>query len=102
MERVVTGEEMKDTVLRHLDGVDAVFKVAAVADFRPRKTFPEKWKRLKGMPAVEWEPTVDILSEVVVFAEYLRYETHLGFHVDLVALRSCDASAFLAAMLERE
>ncbi len=64
MERVVTGEEMKEAVLRHLDGADAVFKVAAVADFRPRKSFPEKWKRSKGVPAVEWEQTVDILSEV--------------------------------------
>lgn len=64
LERVVTAEEMRRAVLANLDGADAVIMVAAVADFRPRPVAAGKWKKSKGVPAVELEPTPDILAEV--------------------------------------
>lgn len=62
--RVVTAEEMRGAVFEHLGGVDVVFQVAAIADFRPHRVLPEKWKRSGGLLPIELKPTPDILAEI--------------------------------------
>jgi phosphopantothenoylcysteine decarboxylase/phosphopantothenate--cysteine ligase len=64
---VLTTQEMGDAVLREVKDADALFMVAAVADFRPqtfsdrkiKKTEPEAWGQAIGL-----EVTLDILSAV--------------------------------------
>ncbi|MGH9000907.1 MAG: bifunctional phosphopantothenoylcysteine decarboxylase/phosphopantothenate--cysteine ligase CoaBC [Acidimicrobiia bacterium] len=59
---VETAAEMAAAVLGRFDDVDVVVMAAAVADFRPRATAPEKLKKSDGPPEVILEPTVDILA----------------------------------------
>jgi phosphopantothenoylcysteine decarboxylase/phosphopantothenate--cysteine ligase len=60
--RVETAAEMKLEVERHLAPAEIIIMAAAVADFRPTEVWPEKWKKQKGIPKVELEPTEDILG----------------------------------------
>jgi phosphopantothenoylcysteine decarboxylase/phosphopantothenate--cysteine ligase len=62
---VVTAEEMRRAVLSRLDQTTIVIKAAAVADYRPRVLAEQKMKR-SGPITIEFEPTADILREVVV------------------------------------
>jgi phosphopantothenoylcysteine decarboxylase/phosphopantothenate--cysteine ligase len=65
--QVQTTQEMGEAVLQAVSDADALFMVAAVADFRPntfsdrkiKKTEPEAWGRAIGL-----EVTLDILSAV--------------------------------------
>ena len=61
---VVTAEEMRQAILARLDEATIVIKAAAVADYRPRAQAEQKLKRL-GPITLEFEPTEDILREVV-------------------------------------
>ena len=56
---------MRRAVLSRLDQVTIVIKAAAVADYRPRVLAEQKMKR-SGPITLEFEPTEDILREVVV------------------------------------
>ena len=71
--RVESAAEMADAVLGRYDGVDVVVMAAAVADFRPKVTAPEKIKKAAGPPEVVLEPTTDILAELgrKKFMQYL-------------------------------
>ena len=62
--RVDTAAEMADAVLSRADETDVVVMAAAVADFRPAATRPQKIKKSDGVPDVMLEPTVDILAEL--------------------------------------
>jgi phosphopantothenoylcysteine decarboxylase/phosphopantothenate--cysteine ligase len=62
---VVSAEDMRRAVLSRLDQVTIVIKAAAVADYRPRVLAEQKMKR-SGPITIEFEPTEDILREVVV------------------------------------
>jgi phosphopantothenoylcysteine decarboxylase/phosphopantothenate--cysteine ligase len=62
---VVSAEDMRRAVLGRLDQVTIVIKAAAVADYRPRVLAGQKMKR-SGPITIEFEPTEDILREVVV------------------------------------
>jgi phosphopantothenoylcysteine decarboxylase/phosphopantothenate--cysteine ligase len=62
--RVETAAEMADAVLGRYDGVDVVVMAAAVADFRPKASAPEKIKKVGGPPEIVLEPTTDILAEL--------------------------------------
>jgi phosphopantothenoylcysteine decarboxylase/phosphopantothenate--cysteine ligase len=62
--RVETAAEMADAVLGRYDSVDVVVMAAAVADFRPKASAPEKIKKASGPPEIVLEPTVDILAEL--------------------------------------
>ena len=63
--RVETAEEMRAAVMgRFDDGVDAVVKTAAVADFRPKAPAEGKLKKEGGPPDLHLEPTPDILREL--------------------------------------
>jgi phosphopantothenoylcysteine decarboxylase/phosphopantothenate--cysteine ligase len=61
---VVSAEDMRRAVLSRLDQSTIVIKAAAVADYRPRVLAEQKMKR-NGPITVEFEPTADILREVV-------------------------------------
>jgi phosphopantothenoylcysteine decarboxylase/phosphopantothenate--cysteine ligase len=61
--RVETAEEMRTSVLEHVDA-DAIVMAAAVADFRPKMTADRKLKKDQGVPDLVFEPTPDILREV--------------------------------------
>jgi phosphopantothenoylcysteine decarboxylase / phosphopantothenate---cysteine ligase len=61
---VVSAEEMRRAVLSRLDGATIVIKAAAVADYRPKVLAEQKMKRT-GPITLEFEPTEDILREVV-------------------------------------
>jgi phosphopantothenoylcysteine decarboxylase / phosphopantothenate---cysteine ligase len=61
---VITADEMRAAVLSRLDAASIVIKAAAVADYRPRMRAEQKMKR-SGPLVLEFEPTEDILAEVV-------------------------------------
>ena len=59
---VETAAEMATAVGERAAVADLVVMAAAVADFRPRQPAPQKLKKEDGPPAVELEPTPDILA----------------------------------------
>jgi phosphopantothenoylcysteine decarboxylase/phosphopantothenate--cysteine ligase len=71
--RVETAAEMADAVLTRYPDVDVVVMAAAVADFRPKASAPEKIKKASGPPEIVLEPTIDILAELgqKKFTQYL-------------------------------
>ena len=62
--RVESAAEMADAVLARYGDVDVVVMAAAVADFRPKASAPEKIKKAAGPPEILLEPTTDILAEL--------------------------------------
>jgi len=71
--RVESAAEMADAVLSRFAGLDVVVMAAAVADFRPKASAPEKIKKAGGPPEIVLEPTTDILAELgrKKFTQYL-------------------------------
>lgn len=61
---VTTAQQMAEAVLERFEAVDVVIKAAAVADFRPASPAARKIKKHGAAPAVELEPTIDILAEL--------------------------------------
>ena len=59
---VETAAEMAAAVELEAPGADAVVMAAAVADFRPARPAGTKLKKGLGVPALELEPTRDILA----------------------------------------
>ncbi|HYM09800.1 MAG TPA: bifunctional phosphopantothenoylcysteine decarboxylase/phosphopantothenate--cysteine ligase CoaBC, partial [Bryobacterales bacterium] len=62
--RIETAEQMRAAVLEHLAESTIIIKAAAVADFRPARRAPRKIKKSAAPPAIELEPTPDILAEL--------------------------------------
>ncbi len=62
--RVETAQEMYDAVLARLGEASIIIKAAAVADFRPARRASQKVKKSAAPPALELEPTPDILAEI--------------------------------------
>ncbi|HEV7534342.1 MAG TPA: bifunctional phosphopantothenoylcysteine decarboxylase/phosphopantothenate--cysteine ligase CoaBC, partial [Acidimicrobiia bacterium] len=62
--RVETAAEMAAAVLGRYPDVDVVVMAAAVADFRPKASAPEKIKKIGGPPEIVLEATTDILAEL--------------------------------------
>ncbi len=62
--RVGTAAEMLGAVRSHAPSADVVVMAAAVADFTPVAPAAHKLKKCDGVPAIELEPTVDILAEL--------------------------------------
>ena len=61
---VVTAKDMFEAVTSRSDEMDAVIKVAAVADYRPKFVNTEKTKKKDGDMAIELERTDDILKRL--------------------------------------
>ncbi|MCX8159668.1 MAG: bifunctional phosphopantothenoylcysteine decarboxylase/phosphopantothenate--cysteine ligase CoaBC [Candidatus Saccharicenans sp.] len=64
LERVNTAEEMREAVLKHYPRADVVLMAAAVADFRFKRTLPDKARKAEIGKALEIEPAPDILEEL--------------------------------------
>jgi phosphopantothenoylcysteine decarboxylase / phosphopantothenate---cysteine ligase len=64
MVKVITADQMRAAVLERMSDATMIVKCAAVADYRPVFVSGEKLKRT-GPITVEFEPTEDILAEVV-------------------------------------
>ena len=62
--KVTTADEMREVVRERMNEATMIVKAAAVADYRPVHVSGEKLKR-SGPMMVEFEPTEDILAEVV-------------------------------------
>jgi phosphopantothenoylcysteine decarboxylase/phosphopantothenate--cysteine ligase len=62
--RVETAAEMLQAVMDRLESATIVIKAAAVADFRPAHRSQQKLKKAAIPPAIELEPTPDILAEI--------------------------------------
>lgn len=56
--------EMAETIFSRLDEVDAVIKVAAVADYRPRTRAEHKIKKKSDDMTLELDKNIDILKEL--------------------------------------
>ena len=61
---VVSAQEMFETVMKHIQGVDIFIATAAVADYRPVEVAKGKTKKKTEHIQLELEPTPDILAEV--------------------------------------
>jgi phosphopantothenoylcysteine decarboxylase / phosphopantothenate---cysteine ligase len=61
--RIDSADEMRDAVLRLLPQASIVIKTAAVSDYRPKASAPQKIKR-QGPMTLDLEPTPDILKEL--------------------------------------
>lgn len=61
--RVNTAEEMFEACLKHLDEVDVIVMAAAVADYTPIHTSPEKIKKTGDTLSIDLMKTKDILAE---------------------------------------
>lgn len=59
---VETASEMAAAVAATAPGADLVILAAAVADFRPKAQAGQKIKKERGIPALDLEPTEDILA----------------------------------------
>ncbi len=62
--KVITADEMRNSVLARMQEATLVIKAAAVADYRPVAVSAQKLKRT-GPMMLELAPTEDILAEVV-------------------------------------
>ena len=59
--QVTTAQEMHQAVTESFSQMDAVIMAAAVSDYRPKETAPEKVKKSSGNEVLELERTEDIL-----------------------------------------
>ena len=59
---VATAAELAQACDRAFDACDVLLMAAAVADFRPRAPAARKLKKDAGVPALELEPTADVLT----------------------------------------
>jgi len=95
--RVGTAEEMASAVLARAPDTDVIVMAAAVADFRPKATAPEKLKKADGVPEVVLEPTPDILAALGERkTAAARQQVLVGFAAETEQLRE-HAAAKLAA-----
>ncbi len=90
--RVDTAEEMAAATTKAAKEADVVIMAAAVADFRPVDPVGVKLKKRDGVPAVELEPTPDILA--ALGAAKPQGQTLVGF-----AAETCDVADNAAAKL---
>ena len=61
---VETAAEMHAEVTRRAPAMDVVVMAAAVADFTVSTVAPQKIKKRDGLPAIDLQPTLDILAEL--------------------------------------
>jgi phosphopantothenoylcysteine decarboxylase/phosphopantothenate--cysteine ligase len=66
---VVSAAEMRTAVLDRASAADIFIAVAAVADYRPATTSPQKIKKSKNGMTLELEANPDILAEVAALAK---------------------------------
>ncbi len=90
--RVDTAEQMAAATTEAAAAADVVVMAAAVADFRPVDPVGVKLKKRDGVPAIQLEPTPDILA--ALGASKPEGQTLVGF-----AAETCDVADNAAAKL---
>ncbi len=90
--KVDTAEEMASATAMAAKEADVVIMAAAVADFRPVDPAGVKLKKRDGVPAIELEPTPDVLASLG--ASKPEGQTLVGF-----AAETCDVAGNAAAKL---
>jgi len=81
---VETASQMYDEVMEHSKGCDAAVMVAAVADYTPMETSPQKLKK-SGDKDIKLKPTKDILGSM---RQIFKFDGVLvGFAADTEELR---------------
>ncbi|MCY4433996.1 MAG: bifunctional phosphopantothenoylcysteine decarboxylase/phosphopantothenate--cysteine ligase CoaBC [bacterium] len=90
--KVDTAQEMAAATAKAAKEADVVIMAAAVADFRPVDPAGVKLKKRDGVPAIELEPTPDILASLG--ASKPEGQTLVGF-----AAETCDVAGNAAAKL---
>ena len=90
--KVDTAEEMASATAMAAKEADVVIMAAAVADFRPVDPVGVKLKKRDGVPAIELEPTPDVLASLG--ASKPEGQTLVGF-----AAETCDVAGNAAAKL---
>lgn len=81
--KVVSAEEMRDAVLRNLEGCDALIMAAAVADWKPAERGAGKLKKRQMSRELRLAPTPDILMEV---RPLKGTRIHVGFAAETDAM----------------
>jgi phosphopantothenoylcysteine decarboxylase/phosphopantothenate--cysteine ligase len=94
---VVTADDMHDAVLARFADVDVVVMAAAVADFRPKVTSPDKLKKRDGVPELVLEPTVDILAAL---GERKTHQLLVGFAAETERLEEHAAEKLRAKRVD--
>jgi phosphopantothenoylcysteine decarboxylase/phosphopantothenate--cysteine ligase len=61
---VFSAEDMRTAVFNHLETMDVVVKAAAVADYQPVDSLPQKMKKTADKFTLQLEKTPDILAEL--------------------------------------
>jgi len=61
---VKTAAEMYEAVMAHFENQDIIVMAAAVADYTPKETLPQKMKKKEEVFTLELKKTTDILSEL--------------------------------------
>jgi phosphopantothenoylcysteine decarboxylase/phosphopantothenate--cysteine ligase len=61
---IKSAEDMTQAVLAAAPDQDIIIKAAAVADYTPKTTAPEKIKKQKGVPKIELKRSLDILKSL--------------------------------------
>ena len=92
MVRVDTAEQMATATVEAAAEADVVIMAAAVADFRPVDPVGVKLKKRDGVPAIQLEPTPDILA--ALGASKPEGQVLVGF-----AAETCDVADNAAAKL---
>ena len=90
--RVDTAEQMAAATAEAATKADVVIMAAAVADFRPVEPVGVKLKKRDGVPAIQLEPTPDILAALGTTKP--EGQTLVGF-----AAETCDVAENAAAKL---
>lgn len=77
---VRTAEEMLDACVRHFPQSTIVIMAAAVADYRPTKSYPSKVKKDARFLSIEMERTQDVLKSLA--AKKKAGQTLIGFALE--------------------
>lgn len=93
MIKIESAEEMYNAVLSFYPDSDIVIKTAAVADYRPKRSYDHKVKKQTGDSVLELERTKDILLEL---GQRKKHQILVGFaaetdHVEEYARRKLTA-----------
>ena len=83
--QVESAAEMACEVRRFADSADIIIMAAAVADYRPRKTFEGKLKKSRDRLTIELERTEDILDSLGKFNSHARLVGFAAEAKDLIA-----------------
>jgi phosphopantothenoylcysteine decarboxylase / phosphopantothenate---cysteine ligase len=78
--QIESAQDMLDTLLNIFPGVDALFMVAAVADYKVKEVSNTKLKRVDGLPEIILEENPDILKELMKVKK--ANQVLIGFSVE--------------------